>query len=65
LEALLKGLGLERHQQQTNTIARGNAVGKRQELLQLILAILGPAMDNRRTIAATQHATHRDHHDIH
>ena len=27
--------------------------------------LLGPAMDGRRTIAATQHATHRDHHNIH
>jgi hypothetical protein len=53
LEALLKGLGLERQQQPTDTVARGNSVGKRQELLQPMLAILGPAMDGRRTIAAT------------
>ena len=64
LEALLKGLGLERHQQPTNAVARGNAVGKRQELLQPIQAIGGPAMDGRRTIAATHHAAHGDHHDI-
>ena len=65
LEALLKRLGLERDQQSPDAIARGDSIGERKELGQPIPAILGPAMDGRRPIAATDHPADRDHHDVH
>ena len=38
---------------------------QREELLQPIDAIGGPAMNGRRAVTPAQNATHRDHDDVH
>ena len=60
----LEGLGLEGHEQAADAIARGDAVGQGEELVQPDPPVLGPAMDGRRAIAAADHAADGDDDDI-
>ena len=64
LKTPLEGFGLQCQQEPANAIARGDAVGQREELPQPIRLQCGPAMNGRGTITAAEDATDRDHGDI-
>ena len=64
LEAALEGLGLQRHEQATDAVARGDAVGQGEMLGQPGLAVLGPAMDGGGSVAPADDAADGDDGDI-
>ena len=64
LEAALERLGLEHHEQATNAVTRGDAIGQGEVLSQPGCPMLGPAVDSGRTIASANDATDSDDRDI-
>ena len=64
LEAALEGLGLQRHEQAADAVARGDAVGQGEVLGQPGRPMLGPAMDGGGAIAAADDAADGDDDDI-
>ena len=64
LEAALEGLGLQRHEQATDAVARGDAVGQGEVLGQPGRPMLGPAMDGGGAVAAAEDAADGDDDDI-
>lgn len=64
LEAALKRLGLQRHEQPSDAVARGDAVGQGEVLGQPGCPMLGPAMDGGGSIAPAEDAADGDDDDI-
>ena len=64
LKAALEGLGLQRHEQAADAVARGDAVGQVEMLGQPGCPMLGPAMDGGRAVAAADDAAGGDDGDI-
>jgi len=63
-EAALERLGLQRHEQPTDAVTRGDAVGQGEVLGQPGGPMLGPAMDGGRSIASAEDAADGDDRDI-
>ena len=64
LETELEGLRLESHEQSADAVARRDAVGQCQDLVQPIGSIDGPTMNGGGAIAIAQDAADRDDDDV-